>query len=600
MNRNTYVLLWILWQNIACSVPAELPSDRTTRSDIQPAVKIPLRDGTKLCASIYLPKVGESGFGRSLPVIATMTPYHRQSWDTWGRYFASHGYVFASIDVRGRGDSEGRFEPYLHEGRDGFDVVEWLAKQSYCDGPVGLWGGSYGGFNQWAIAAELPPHLGTIVPVAAAYPGVDVPFYNNIGQPYLMQWLTSLSGGTREKLADDSPYWRKRFLAAYREHVPFKLLDAFCGSTLASFQQFVRHPSRDGYYDGFTPTAKSYQKLSIPILTLTGQYDDEAFGALAYYRDHLRQGNPEAVAKHYLVIGPWDHAGTRVPTDEVGGIRFGRVALLDLKDLYRQWYDWTLKKGPQPSFLKKRLSYYLLGPGNQGKGEWQYADNLEMLAAKNKMLYIDSDDKNAETVSHPGRLSATLPRNGSDQFTYDPMVTRRGESIDGVDSGKGELIDSRYALSIGGDGLVYETDPFREETQMVGCPSLRLWLSLDTPDTDLEAYLYEVLPDGTSLRVWTHTCRLRYRESPRQAKLMKAGEIVACDFAPGLFVARRLMKGSRLRLVVSCPNTIWAEKNYNSGGVVAEETAKDARVAHIRVYHDPEHTSALLIPLGSP
>jgi hypothetical protein len=113
----------------------------------------------------------------------------------------------------------------------------------------------------------------------------------------------------------------------------------------------------------------------------------------------------------------------------------------------------------------------------------------------------------------------------------------------------------------------------------------------------LEAYLYEMEPDGTSIRLWSHTCRLRYRESLSKGKLVRPGEIVACDLAPGLFVARRLMKGSRLRLVVSSPNTIWAEKNYNSGGIVSEETARDARTAHVRVYHDAEHATILQLPL---
>src|SRR5213082_255284 len=124
-----------------------------------------------------------------------------------------------------------------------------------------------------------------------------------------------------------------------------------------------------------------------------------------------------------------------------------------------------------------------------------------------------------------------------------------------------------------------------------------LWVSIDTPDTDLEADLYEIQPDGTSISLWNDLRRLRYRESLREAKLVKPGEIVKCEFAPGLFVARRLMKGSRLRLVVYSPNSIFWQKNYNSGGVVADETAKDARAAHVKVYHDVEHASAIALPL---
>jgi predicted acyl esterase len=135
------------------------------------------------------------------------------------------------------------------------------------------------------------------------------------------------------------------------------------------------------------------------------------------------------------------------------------------------------------------------------------------------------------------------------------------------------------------------------ETPLIGCAKLTVWVSIDTPDTDLQADLYEIQPDGMSIALWSDIRRLRYRESLREAKLVKPGEIVKCEFAPGLFVARRLMKGSRLRLVVYSPNSIFWQKNYNSGGAVADETAKDARAAHVKVYHDAQHASAIELPL---
>jgi predicted acyl esterase len=132
---------------------------------------------------------------------------------------------------------------------------------------------------------------------------------------------------------------------------------------------------------------------------------------------------------------------------------------------------------------------------------------------------------------------------------------------------------------------------------LVGCPAVTLWVSIDTPDTDFSADLYEIQPDGTSIALWSDMRRLRYRASLRDGKLVKPGEIVKCDFNPGLFVAHRIMKGSRLRLVVSSPNSIFVQKNYNSGGVVADETAKDARTAHIQIHHDATHASMIQLPL---
>ena len=218
------------------------------------------------------------------------------------------------------------------------------------------------------------------------------------------------------------------------------------------------------------------------------------------------------------------------------------------------------------------------------------------MTARTRTFYFDSKDGDANGVFHSGTLSETEPKEGADHFIYDPLDTHRGEKLENAERAKeSNRLDQSYALSIGEDGLVYHTAPLADETPLIGCPSVRLWLSLDTPDTDLEADLSEVQPDGTTVALWTDSRRLRYRDSLRRATLVKPGEVVACDFAPGLFVARRLMKGSRLRLIISAQNSTNAEKNYNSGGMVAEETTKDARIAHILIYHDPVHASVLQV-----
>jgi uncharacterized protein len=159
-------------------------------------------------------------------------------------------------------------------------------------------------------------------------------------------------------------------------------------------------------------------------------------------------------------------------------------------------------------------------------------------------------------------------------------------------------IDERRALSIEKDGLVYHSERVTQETALIGCPKLTLWVCPRVPDTDIAIELDEILADGTSIALWTDVRRLRYRGSVRQENLVKPDETVRCDFNPGLFIARRMAKGSRLRLVVSAPNSIYFEKNYNSGGVVANETAKDARTAHVRILHDSQHASVLYIPIA--
>jgi len=579
--------------------PTQSPSPPPADYDLRWGVKIPLRDGIELNATLYLPKTPD-GSSPKTPVIFTLTPYISDTYHERAVYFASHGYAFALVDVRGRGNSGGEFEPFVNDPRDGHDLVEWFAKQPYCDGKVAMWGGSYAGFDQWATAKEFPSHLATIVPAAAAHPGLDYPSTENVNLTYDMQWFTFTSGRTgQNNLFADQKFWRTKFLDAYKKHIPFKSLDSFVGNPSVNFQRILKHPTLDAYYDAMVPTREQFQKITIPVLTITAQYDGDELGALSYYLDHLANSSSEARAKHFLVIGPWDHAGTRTPTDEVAGVKFGPAAVIDLSDLHRQWYDWTMKKGPRPEFLKNQVAYYVLPPGNSGaNGEWKYADNFETLVANPKTFYLDSKNGDANGVFRSGSLAEKQPTEGSDLFTYDPLDTTRGETVDGIDpKEKTAGIDQTYALNINKDGLVYHTEPLPSETPFIGCPAMTLWLSIDTPDVDLSAHLYEIQTDGTSIVLWNDTRRLRYRDSLREAKLVKPGEIVRCDFNPGLFVARRLMKGSRLRLVVSSPNSTQWQKNYCSGGVVAEETAKDARTCHVQVFHDAAHASTIQLPI---
>jgi putative CocE/NonD family hydrolase len=600
--------------NITAQSPTPAPSSAQPSSDydLRWGVKIPMRDKIELTATLYLPKTPDGSLPKT-PAIFTLTPYISDSYHARGAYFASHGYVFALVDVRGRGNSGGEFEPFANEPRDGHDVVEWLAKQAFCDGKVAMWGGSYAGFDQWATAKEFPPHLATIVPAAGAHPGLDYPSYNNVGMTYDVQWFTFTSGHTgQNNLFADQKFWRTKFLDAYKKHLPFKSLDSLVGNPSMNFQRILKHPTMDTYYDAMLPTREQFQRIALPILTITGQYDGDELGALTYYRDHLANASPEARAKHFLIIGPWDHAGTRTPTDEVAGVKFGPGAIIDLNDLHRQWYDWTMKAGPKPAFLKNQVAYYVLASGNAGaNGEWKYTGNLETLTANPKSYYLASKNSDANGVFRSGSLLAATPLSradlqggagaastGPDQFTYDPLDTSRGENVEGIDpKEKTAGIDQTFALSIGKNGLVYHTEPLSNETPLVGCPAVNLWLSINTPDIDLECDLYEIQPDGTSITLWSDLRRLRYRDSLREAKLVKPGETVRCDFNPGTFVARRLMQGSRLRLIVTAVNSILWQKNYCSGGIVAEETAKDAHACSVQVYHDAEHPSAIQLPL---
>lgn len=588
MTRTAKIIPLILALGISLGLAArETTAQETSDVELTWGVKIPLRDGVRLNATVYkpLPMV------EPLPVVFTLTPYTSDTYHERAFYFARHGYVFALVDVRGRGSSEGELTPFAQEARDGHDVVEWLAAQSWCNGKVAMWGGSYAGYDQWATAKEFPPHLATIVPAAAAFPGVDFPFFRNVFYPYDLQWHTLTSGVTANfNLFGESAFWISKFRRLYLEHRPFTDLPEIVGNRGTTFETWVQHPHPDAYWDAMAPGDADFARLDLPILTITGHYDGDQPGALTFYRRHLRHASPEARERHFLVIGPWDHAGTRTPRKSFGGWELGEASLVEMNDLHRQWYDWTMKDGPRPEFLEKRVAYYLTGAE-----EWRYADALPV-ASERLRLHLGSPGTDARDAFHSGTLTAEPPSDPEpDRYLYDPLDTRPAE-LEREDY-EAYLTDQRRVLALAGDGLVYHSEPFAQETEITGWVRAVLWMELDVPDTDFQVILYEILPDGRSLALTRDLLRARYRESLREPRLVEPGKVERYEFTGFTFFSRRIARGSRLRLVVTSPNTIYLQKNYNAGGVVAEESGEDARTAHVVLYHDAEHPSYLELPV---
>ena len=245
MNSVLRVLMAIL-----CAVP--LAAAAAENVNFQWGVKIPMRDGVKLNATVYTPVKKEPA-----PCIFTLTPYISQSYHDRGMYFASHGYPFLTIDVRGRGNSEGEFHPMIQEAKDGYDIVEWLAKQPYCNGKVTMWGGSYAGYDQWATAKEFPPHLATIVPVASPYAGVDFPMSYSVFYTYDMQWLFFTSGrASQERIFGDDAFWLGNFRRWFEAGLPYKELDTVVGAPSHIFQEWVAHPLSDNFWYRYNPTSE--------------------------------------------------------------------------------------------------------------------------------------------------------------------------------------------------------------------------------------------------------------------------------------------------------------------------------------------------------
>jgi len=563
------------------------PDDDETEIDMNWGLKIPMRDGVRLNATLYKPKESR----RRIPAIFTMTPYVGSTWHSDAVYFTRHGYVFLVIDVRGRGNSEGDFSPFEDDEEDGYDIVEWLSKQPWCDGKIGMWGGSYAGSNQWSVAGKAPPHLETIVPVASPCAAVDLP-RKNIAYPYDIQWFTLVSGVTdNATIWMDQRFWIEKFREFYLKQLPYETLDSFVGNSSSHFQKWIEHPDVDEYWESLAPSRERYKAIEMPILTITGQYDGDQIGALHHYKQHMLHASPRARTLHYLIIGPWDHEGTRKPSKEIGGLKFGEASVLDMNKLLKEWYDWTLKRGRKPQFLKKRVAYYL-----EGAEKWVYADNLDRVSGSRLTFYLDSKDGEANDAFHSGFLRRSKPgRSKPDLFTYDPLDLRPADLE--REEIKNYNTDQRYCLNLFGNGVIYHSDPFPEDTEIVGTPRFSAWIAMDVPDTDFVVRLFEILPDGTSVALADDIARARYRKSLRSQELIESNVINRYHFEGFQFFARRISKGSRIRLMVGCLNSIYLQKNYNSGGAVARESGRDARTAHIKLYHDDRHRSFLELPV---
>lgn len=559
--------------------------------DMRRGVKISLRDGIRLDATLYLPE----RHCKPSPAIFTLTPYVGQTYHGYAEYFAAHGYPFLTVDVRGRGDSEGTFKPYVNEAADGHDVVEWVARQPWCNGQVAMWGGSYAGLDQWSTAREFPSHLATIVPVASPYMGVDVPMRNNIASPYLMQWLTLVTGrASQDQIFADQRWWNRRFRRWFESGAAFQELDSQVGMPSIIFQEWLSHPQQDTYWDSYNPTAEHYARISIPILTITGIYDGDQPGALKHYREHRRHASAEASARHFLVIGPWDHAGTRHPQSEFGGLRFGPASLVDLRRLHLEWYAWTMQGGPTPEFLQKSVAYYVTGAE-----KWRYADSLEEITSEVSSLFLASVT-NPVDVFTSGYLLLEGPSGtgGPDHYVYDPCDVSLAELESQVDPET--FSDQRLICGTVGGRLIYHSVPFPRAVEIGGFFKLSVWLSIDQPDTDFVASVYEIDINGASTLLTNDWIRARYRDSLREEKLIQTSEPLHYVFDRFMFVARRLDRGSRLRLVIGPNDTIHSQRNFNSGGAVSAESARDARAVSVKLFHDVSHPSVLYVPIGQP
>lgn len=536
-------------------------------------IEVPTSEGVTLRGVHYAPERTPA------PVVMAVTPYGADRFHPHGKRFAARGFHFVGLDSRGRGDSDGRFIPFVHDAADGHDAVEWLADQPWSGGDVVLFGGSYCGFVQWAIASTRPAGLRAIAPTASVYPGVDFPMEGNIFLTYAVRWLSYVDGRRANQVPFlDDKFWFEATRAAVAAGRPLRDLDlASIGKRLPAFQEWLDHPEPDDYWDGFAPSPAERAEITIPVLTVTGQYDDDQLGALRYHDEHIAAVKPDVARRHHVVIGPWDHMGTRSGARSFGGLTFAEACEIDITALQADWYDWVLGRGGKPGLLTDRVVYF-----HSGQDAWRCAPDLPAGPEFLRLYPVD------------GGLAVAAPSVPQTvEFRADPRtVTEDSRNDPDEDTYFGDGAPLRHT-----GNLVLTTEPFVEALDLSGRFHARLVLASELADFDLLLGAYRVHDDGKTTLLGEALFRARYHRSLRAATPWPAGVPTPVEISEFSFISQRTTPGDRLALVIRLPHRTF-QPNFHTGGEVADETLADAVPGMIRIVQDPELPSYLAFPLG--
>ncbi len=574
--------------------------------DIEMSRLIPVRDGTELEAWITKP----SNLAVRVPTILTLTQYDidgGRHGDEAG-YYARRGYAFVQAYVRGRGRSGGDKSDNLGTGvgRDGYDLVEWIAAQPWSDGRVVMFGGSFVGMTQWRTATQIPPHLAAIAPYVPIYPGWDVPNTNGIPQAWTAVIIGYVAGRSLNSgFFRNRGYWQGKMLEHYAAYRPFnELSDAIGiapddwsmqdeqGKRMPFMQMWLAHVGDAAFNLAAEPKPEDYARMKFPVLTVTGYYDDDQPGSLRYYRGHTAHAPAEAVARHYLVIGPWDHGGSQEPSGVIGGVAIAQAAVIDMPKLHADWYDFVLDRGPRPALLRDRVAYFMLGAD-----QWRYANTLEAASSGKELTFFLEDAAGTpRDVFHSGQLAAK-PRTAEPPaiVVSDPHEL---PELDVAGYAAKEDLSSQFR-AFQKRAITFHSEPFAHDTEVAGQMRLTLVCAADAPDFDLWTQVLMVLADGSTVRLGEDIRRARFRNDQFKEELLRPGEPVEIPFEFN-WLARRIPAGARLRLTIAPLNSPNYQKNFNSGGRIGFENVNSSRIATIKIFHDARRGSRLMLPLAAP
>ncbi len=556
-------------------------------------VFIPLRDGVKLRGFVFRDVAQPAG--QRVPALVSLSPYPGGQEATRGNVFATNGYAYVYVDTRGRRDSQGKFFPYEHDAQDFYDVIDWISKQPWCDGQVATTGGSYLGFVQWqAIRKEFRhPALKAINPMVAVGFGVDFPRESHVFYPYILQWATFVSGKElNEAQFYDYNFWNRAAWNLYREGLPFQKLDSVAGLPNPYFQKWVSHPDFDAYWRGILPKPEDYAALDLPVLTITGYYDGDQNGALYYYNQHLRH-NPLAYGRHHLLIGPYEHGAAQwAPGSVQAGMPLERAAQVPIYKQVIEWFDWNLKKAPQPAWIKDRVTYFATATG-----QWRGAPSLPALTTDTLHLYLTPTVQAARNRPDGFRGLAAAPPAKAAELVYKHDIA---QTIDSTFLFASTQPFSDSITRVSPYNLVFESAPLPKAVLLSGRIVPRIFASLNVPDADFRVSIYEQTADGRALPLGTSCLRARYRLGGEKPKLLKKGRVERFDFTDNYVYVKKLAAGSRLRFVFEVQNRPDYERNYGFGGVVARERAPEKpRIIETTLQMSRKYPSRVDIPVAA-
>ncbi len=550
---------------------------------------VPMSDGVKLYADIYLP----SAPGK-YPTLVTRTPYgvQRDGVHEMMVKFAQHGYAVVVTDVRGRYESEGKWEPFRDEAKDGYETIEWAARQFFSNGKVATQGGSYVGHNQWAAASQTPPHL------VAAFPALaSTNIYAN--------WLT-MGGAFRLSFNYGwgvvrmpnrimlPQYWHTESYMPENlkydnvlMHLPLNNMDVtFEGAPVQHYRDWLIHESYDKYWKDISDEER-FEKITVPVHTLGGWFDIFLMGTINGYVGMKKHGgSPEARAGARMIIGPWGHG----PTRSFGGVDFTPDAFMDMFDLQIRFYDYYLKGINTGLDFEKPVQLFYMGVN-----KWRSETDWPVPGTKFREMYISGNGP-ANSVRGSGTLSFTKPvKKASDTYRYDPLnpvPTTGGNNCCGTPTAAGP-VDQR-PIERREDVLVYTSDFLTDTLTIAGPVRMKLFAATDGKDTDWMIKLVDVYPDGYSMPVSEGILRARFREGLDKIKLLTPNQVYEYDIEL-TGTANSFLPGHRIRIDITSSNFPQFDRNPNTGDPLGSSAL--TRVATQTIHHGGTSLSHILLPV---